>query len=153
MAAKKEEDGGGGGGGRESPPPLTVDPTAPSGGQRSQGSSPAPGDATSTPKKASEEGGHSADESPPKYGSAGKIKASGIYYPLSAFPTSMPQGPVMSSPPTTVSNEGSANTSGRNLFPFICAATAAVKSCRKTRNRIVRIRLLIWVSRTLYETD
>ena len=136
MAAKKEEDGGGG---RESPPPLTVDPTAPSGGQRSQGSSPAPGDATSTPKKASAEegeGGNSVEESPPKYGSAGKIKASGIYYPLSAFPTSMPQGPVMSSPPTTVSNEGSANTSGRNLLPFICAATAAVKSWRKTRNRI-----------------
>ena len=114
MAAKKEEDGSG----RESPPPLTVDPTAPSGGQRSQGSSPALGDATSTPKKGQEEGegGNSVEESPPKYGSAGKIKASGIYYPLSAFPTSMPQGPVMSSPPTTVSNEGSANTSGKNVI-------------------------------------
>merc|ERR1711978_846063 len=59
-AAKKDQEGGevGGGGGGESPPPLTVDPTAPSGGQRSQGSSPAPGDATSTPKKtaAPEEG-------------------------------------------------------------------------------------------------
>ena len=133
VAAKKEDDGGGG---RESPPPLTVDPTAPSGGQRSQGSSPAPGDATSTPKKASAEegeGGNSVEESPPKYGSAGKIKASGIYYPLSAFPTSMPQGPVMSSPPTTVSNEGSANTSGRNESTFDGATMANVKSYSETK--------------------
>ena len=136
VAAKKEDGSGGG----ESPPPLTVDPTAPSsGGTRSQGSSPAPGDATSTPKKEEREGGNpaAAEESPPKYGSAGKIKASGIYYPLSAFPTSMPQGPVMSSPPTTtLSNEGSANTSGRNVSPFHSATMAAVKSWSKTRIQI-----------------
>ena len=96
----------------------------PTGGTRSQGSSPAPGDATSTPKKASsaEEdgsgGGNSTEESPPKNGNAaaGRIKASGIYYPLSAFPTSMPQGPVMSSPPTALSNEGSANNSGEASY-------------------------------------
>ena len=34
------------------------------------------------------------EESPPK-GPGGLIKAKGTYYPLTAFPTSMPQGPVM----------------------------------------------------------
>jgi hypothetical protein len=44
----------------------------------------------------------SSDESPPK--AQGLIKARGTYYPLTAFPTSMPQGPVMhrdGSPPRT----------------------------------------------------
>jgi len=46
--------------------------------------------------------GNSSDESPPKI--QGLIKARGTYYPLTAFPTSMPQGPVMhrdDSPPRT----------------------------------------------------
>lgn len=52
----------------------------------------------------------SADEgSPPK--NQGLIKARGTYYPLTAFPTSMPQGPVMrredgSPPRTEASNSG-----------------------------------------------
>ena len=37
--------------------------------------------------------GGSSDESPPK--AQGLIKAKGTYYPLTAFPTTMPQGPVM----------------------------------------------------------
>jgi hypothetical protein len=46
----------------------------------------------------------SSDESPPK--AQGLIKARGTYYPLTAFPTTMPQGPVMhrdGSPPRTES--------------------------------------------------
>ncbi len=46
--------------------------------------------------------GNSSDESPPKI--QGLIKARGTYYPLTAFPTTMPQGPVMhrdDSPPRT----------------------------------------------------
>ena len=69
-----------------------------------------------TPKpvqpKSSESGevkqeGNSSDESPPK--SQGLIKARGTYYPLTAFPTSMPQGPVMrrdDSPPRTELQSG-----------------------------------------------
>ena len=37
--------------------------------------------------------GGSSDESPPK--AQGLIKDKGTYYPLTAFPTTMPQGPVM----------------------------------------------------------
>ncbi len=39
------------------------------------------------------ESGSNSDDSPPK--NQGMIKAKGTYYPLSAFPTNMPQGPVM----------------------------------------------------------
>ena len=50
----------------------------------------------------------SGDEStPPK--NKGLIKAVGTYYPLTAFPTNMPQGPVMrqaQSPPRTEANSG-----------------------------------------------
>ena len=35
------------------------------------------------------------DQDSPGRPSVGKAKAKGTYYPLTAFPTSMPQGPVM----------------------------------------------------------
>ncbi len=72
-----------------------------------------------TPQKSSEGvgEGNSGDDTPPK--NSGMIKARGTYYPLTAFPTTMPQGPVMNSSPTTTnSNEASSNTSGRTLSLF-----------------------------------
>jgi hypothetical protein len=75
------------------------------GGDLSKSSSPS----ETTPKKNSETGENSDDSSPPK--NHGLIKARGTYYPLTAFPTSMPQGPVMS----TASNDGAGDSnSGRN---------------------------------------
>ena len=47
---------------------------------------------TTTPTK-SDKGEAASEDSPPK--SQGLIKARGTYYPLTAFPTSMPQGAVM----------------------------------------------------------
>ena len=41
-----------------------------------------------------ENNGESLEDSPPK-NQQGMIKAAGTYYPLTAFPTNMPQGPVM----------------------------------------------------------
>ena len=48
------------------------------------------------------------DDSPSRLG---LIKAKGTYYPLTAFPTSMPQGPVMSTKPEAPNSPNSDNTS------------------------------------------
>ena len=48
---------------------------------------------TPPPSKRKPEGDLSSEGTPPK--NQGLIKAKGTYYPLTAFPTNMPQGPVM----------------------------------------------------------
>ena len=60
-------------------------------GDREASRSPPPG--TPPPSKRKPEGDLSSEGTPPK--NQGLIKAKGTYYPLTAFPTNMPQGPVM----------------------------------------------------------
>ena len=48
---------------------------------------------TPPPSKRKPDGDSSSEGTPPK--NQGLIKAKGTYYPLTAFPTNMPQGPVM----------------------------------------------------------
>ena len=77
------------------PPPATPPPTS---------------SATGTPTKE----GSEVEDTPPKQ--SGLIKAKGTYYPLSAFPTSMPQGTVLrkennDSPPKTDASSSSAGES------------------------------------------
>ena len=66
---------------------------------------------TPPPSKRKPDGDSSSEGTPPK--NQGLIKAKGTYYPLTAFPTNMPQGPVMrrgESPPREPV------TSGNNFY-------------------------------------
>jgi len=72
-----------------------------------------------------------SDGSPPKGGSVAQIKARGTYYPLTAFPTSMPQGAVMrkdASPPreraSGSSGESTTARQGRFLVTAACELTS-----------------------------
>ena len=85
---------------------------------------------TPPPNKRRAEGGDSSgsEGTPPK--NQGLIKAKGTYYPLTAFPTSMPQGPVMrrgESPPQPGNEQGS---SGKYFFHFCPFLSVFVHSCQ-----------------------
>ena len=97
---------------RTSPPPLQIDPRSttttppPSLQQQQQDSAKGKEDSSINVSSGSNNNNNSSSDcgdSPPK--NPGLIKARGTYYPLTAFPTSMPQGPVMrreaDSPPRT----------------------------------------------------
>ena len=78
---------------------------------------------TPPPAKRKPDGGDSSSEgTPPK--NQGLIKAKGTYYPLTAFPTNMPQGPVMrrgESPPRS-----DAVTSGKTHFITVTGGSSAI---------------------------
>ena len=73
---------------------------------------------TPPPMKRKADGGDSSSEgTPPK--NQGLIKAKGTYYPLTAFPTNMPQGPVMRRGESPPRDPNAGGNSGDEVSPTI----------------------------------